>query len=382
MPPDSALVAVPYLVPFLTLFRLARKTPDLATVEPLRGPFVSIIIPARNEAATIATVVESVLESDYDPFELLVVDDRSTDRTGAILDEISRRSPRLRVIRGADLPDGWYGKAWACEQGYRAAQGDLLLFTDADTHHEPGLLGRAVGAMAREWADLVTVAPEQQCLTFWERVVMPQVWWFLAVRFHPDRVNHATRARDVIANGQFILVRRSAYELAGTHAAVRGEVAEDLALAQAFFRAGRKLHFVFALDLMQTRMYRNLAALVEGWSKNIYLGGRRSFPDNPWLRSISPLLTALPLVFWLVPPLGLVAIGLGLVAGNHLLGTALATLLSVLFWASISFGMHIPLWYGLCYPAGAGMTLFIVIRSTLRGGKRVEWRGRRYGERD
>jgi hypothetical protein len=233
--------------------------------------------------------------------------------------------------------------------------------------------------MVRESADLVTIAPEQQCVTFWERVVMPQVWWFLAVRFHPDRVNHATRARDVIANGQFILARRSAYELAGTHAGVRGEVAEDLALAQAFFRAGRKLHFAFAVDLMQTRMYRNLAALVEGWSKNIYLGGRRSFPDDPWLRAISPLLTALPLVFWLVPPLGLVAIGLDPGAGLPLVGAALATLLSALFWALISFGMRIPPWYGLFYPAGAGVTLFIVIRSALRGGKRVEWRGRRYG---
>ena len=139
-----------------------------------------------------------------------------------------------------------------------AARGDLLLFTDADTRHEPELLARAVGALRAERAELVTVAPRQRCETFWERLVMPQIWLLLGVRYHPAEVNRARRERDVIANGQFILVPRESYEAVGTHEVVRHEVAEDLALAQAFYRAGRRIHFAFAERLMETRMYQSL----------------------------------------------------------------------------------------------------------------------------
>ncbi|HEX6104133.1 MAG TPA: glycosyltransferase family 2 protein, partial [Gemmatimonadales bacterium] len=223
------LPALPWLAPYAGLFRLAANRPNLSDLEPVSGLPVSIVIPARNESATIETVVRSVLASAYQPFELLVVNDRSTDDTAAIAGRLAAEDPRVRLVEGEPLPDGWYGKPWACHQGYRVAAGELLLFTDADTRHEPDLLGRAVAALRRERADLVTVSPHQRCVTFWERVIMPQIWLLLGLRFHPIRVNRARRERDVIANGQFILVRRAAYEAIGTHAAVRHEVAEDLA---------------------------------------------------------------------------------------------------------------------------------------------------------
>ena len=337
---------------------------------------MSVIIPARNEATTIETVVRSVLASTFDPVELIVVDDRSTDDTAAIVERLAGGDRRLRLVRGDALPPGWYGKPWACVQGYRAAAGELLVFTDADTRHEPELLARAVGALQSEAADLVTVAPRQRCVGFWERVIMPQIWLLLGIRYHPRRVNRARRERDVIANGQFILVPRTAYEAVGTHAVVRQEVAEDLALAQAFHRAGRKLHFAFAERLMETRMYQNLPQLIEGWSKNVYLGGRRSFPHEPVLRALVPVILAAALLFWLVPPVALVAAPGGALAG----AAALATALSALFWILISYGMRIPPGYGLLYPLGAAMALYIVARSTWRGRRRVEWRGRTYQE--
>src|SRR6185295_9744081 len=129
-------------------------------------------VPARNESGVIATVVGSILATTYDPIEVLVVDDRSTDDTAAIV--AGTNDPRLRVVRGERVPAGWYGKPWACLQGYRAAKGDILLFTDADTWHAPELLGRTVAALRRESAALVTVAPLQRCVTVGERVVMPQ----------------------------------------------------------------------------------------------------------------------------------------------------------------------------------------------------------------
>ena len=370
------LPALPWLAPFAGLARLGQTKPNLADVAPASGARVSIVIPARNEAATIETAVGSILSTAYDPFDLIVVDDRSTDETASIVERLAMSDGRLRLVRGEPLPEGWYGKPWACLQGYRASQGGLVLFTDADTRHEPELLGRAVGAMRETGAKLVTVAPHQLCEGFWERLVMPQIWLLLGLRYSPRAVNRARRGREIIANGQFILTTREAYEAAGTHAAVRHEVAEDLGLAQAYLRAGQSLHFTFAGRLMETRMYRSLDELVEGWSKNVYLGGRASFPDEPLLRALVPVMLAIAIGFWLVPVITLAASG-----GTGALGIAAAAaiLLSALFWTLISYGMRIPLVYGLGYPIGAAMALFIVARSTWRGGRKVVWRGRTYG---
>jgi chlorobactene glucosyltransferase len=372
---SDLLLALPWLVPFAGLIRLASNRPNLSDAPPAAGTLVSVIVPARNESATIETLVRSVLASTYQPLEVLVLDDRSTDDTAAIVERLAVGDARLRLVHGEPLPEGWYGKPWACLQGYRAAHGDLLLFTDADTHHGPELLARAVGALRAERADLLTVAPRQRCETFWERLVMPQIWLLLALRYHPSRVNRARRERDVIANGQFILVPRESYEAVGTHEVVRHEVAEDLALAQVFHRSGRKIHFAFAERLMETRMYRNLPHLVEGWSKNVYLGGRRSFPQEPVLRALVPVMLLAAFLFWLIPPAVLAMTGW---TGGPGQAAAAATALSGLFWMLISYGMKIPPWYGLLYPIGALMALYIGARSTWRGARRVEWRGRVY----
>jgi chlorobactene glucosyltransferase len=373
------LPAIPWLVPFFTLPRLSHRSPNLLNAPLTSGRLVSVIIPARNEASAIAKVVNSILHTTYRPFELLIVDDRSDDGTAEIVERIAAGSA-VRLIRGEQLPPGWYGKPWACYQGYGQAKGELLLFTDADTDHHPELLARAVGALEKENAALLTISPTQLCVTFWERLIMPQVWFLLSLRFHPRTVNRARRASDVIANGQFILTTRRAYESAGTHAAVRGEVAEDLTLAQTYFTKGLKLHFAFAEKLMQTRMYQNLAQLIEGWSKNVYLGGRRSFPDEPIRRALVPVMLSLAMLFWLVP---VVLLGVSMldISVRFLLSAALtASGVAALFWMLICYGMQIPPAFGLGYPIGALLTLYIVLRSTWRGKRRVEWRGRVYGD--
>jgi chlorobactene glucosyltransferase len=374
------LPAVPWLLPFLTLPRLARRTPSLLSAPAASGRLVSVIIPARNEAATIATVIRSILETSYSPFELLIVDDRSSDGTAGVVESLPP-DPRLRLIRGAELPEGWYGKPWACFQGYRDARGELLLFTDADTRHHAALLGQAVGALEQQNAALVTVSPTQRCVTFWERLVMPQIWFLLSLRYHPRTVNRARRASDVIANGQFILTSRKAYEAAGTHAAVRQEVAEDLALAQTYLNKGLKLHFAFAERLMETRMYHGLAHLIEGWSKNIYLGGRRSFPNEPLRRALVPVMLMVAMLFWLTPPAVLISAVVTPSVTQFLPAALAATGLSALFWILICRAMEIPALYGVGYPMGALMSLYIIMRSTWRGGRRVEWRGRVYKDK-
>ncbi|MBP6570914.1 MAG: glycosyltransferase [Gemmatimonadales bacterium] len=360
-----------WALPFAGVVPLAKRSPDLALAPSVDGIPVSIIIPARNESAIIETVVRSILASTYTSFELLVVDDRSTDDTAVQVTAIAATDPRLRLIDGAELPSGWLGKPWACHQGAAAATGQYLLFTDADTEHAPALLGHAIGAMERDGPDLLTLITHQRCVTFWERIIMPQIWVPLGFRYPPSRVNRATKPHQLVANGQFILVRRTAYDEIGGHAAVQGEVVEDLALAQTFLRAGKRLRLMFGDTLIATRMYRTLGELVEGWSKNLYLGTRQSAGNRPLLRAFAPWSLVLALLFWLLPFLAL-ATGVAPEAAKVAIGV------SLLFWAMIAFGMQIPIRYALGYPLGALMAIGITLRSIGRGARRVEWRGRTY----
>lgn len=374
LPPLPSLL---WLLPFFLLFRLARRKPAIAEYRGGPTPLLSVVIPARNESLNIGRVARSVLGSDYPSLEVIVVDDRSTDDTAAIVERLLTEDNRLRLLRGAERPDGWYGKPWACVQGYRAARGDLILFADADTEHDPSLLGHGAAALEIERADLVTVLPRQVCLTWAERVVMPQIFLLLGAHYTPKRVNRARTAADVIANGQFILVRRAAYEAIGTHESVRGEVAEDLALAQEFRRGGKKLFLAYAYELMRTRMYTSLPHLIEGWSKNLYLGARRAWEGDRFRQVMAPWGAVLAFVYWIVPAIGIAA---GATLWPAVLPSAAwAFAFSTLFWMVMSRGMEIPVGYALLHPIGAAIATWIALRSIVRGNRRVEWKGRVYG---
>ena len=158
------------------------------------------------------------------------------------------------------------------------------------------------------------------------------------------------------------------------------ETVEDY-FKQVDLKQGQKLHFAYAERLMETRMYHGLAHLIEGWSKNIYLGGRRSFPDEPVLRSLVPAMLIVAMVFWLIPPAALAGSALSPALAALVPAALLATGLAAVFWILICLGMQIPMYYGLGYPLGALMALYIVLRSSWRGGRRVEWRGRVYQEK-
>ena len=375
--PSLAWAALPWAAPFLAFLRLSRRRPRLADAPLASGRLVSIVVPARNEEGNLPVLLESLRNCRYQPLEILVVDDRSTDGTADVVRRLGAADARIRLVEGAELPAGWFGKPWACEQGFRAARGELLLFTDADTKHHPELLGRAVGMLESKRRDLVTVIGKLVCGSFWERVIMPIIGALLAIRFHPASVNRARKAREVIANGQFILVTRQSYEAVGTHESVAHEVAEDLALAQVYFRAGRPQLFVFGLEYLETRMYTSLAGLVEGWSKNVYVGGRRSFPDEPVRRALIPVMFSIGALFWLLPLVVLV-LGLAGVASWLLPAAILAVGLSALFWMFFFAGFGVNPLYALTYPLGVAMTGWIFARSTHRGERRIEWRGRTY----
>ncbi len=285
------ILALPWVLSGLLLPFALRRRPRLAQVAmppDERAPLVSVIVPARDEAENIAACLATIVASSYPRRELIVVDDRSADGTLEIAHAIAERSDvPVEVVEGEPLPPGWIGKPWACWQGVARARGELLAFTDADTRHEDELLGRAVGALADSGADLLSVAPRQLMVGFWEKLLLPHVFALLWLRWRdPAAVQRARRPRDALAGGQFILVRRAAYDRAGGHAAVRGEVVEDLALAQRVVAAGGRLYLGIAEELIETRMYRSLRQILEGWTKNLAAGSRLA--AGAFLRPLVP----------------------------------------------------------------------------------------------
>jgi glycosyltransferase involved in cell wall biosynthesis len=234
---------------------------------------VSAIIPARNEEASIARAVESVA-AQAEIEEVIVINDQSTDRTAAILAELSERVPKLKILTTGALPAGWTGKNYAVSIGAAAAKGDWLLFTDADTYHLPGAARRALGDAAEYDAVLISYSPEQEMGTLWERALIPFVYWRLSKHYSYARVNDRARP-DAAANGQFLMVRRDAYEGIGGHSAIAREILEDVALAKRVKRAGGAIHFAPGYGIVRTRMYRDFRSMWQGWTKNLYplIGG-------------------------------------------------------------------------------------------------------------
>jgi Glycosyl transferase family 2 len=231
-------------------------------------PTVSVIIPARNEEAPLAACLESLVAQGGVTFEIIVVDDHSTDRTREIAASFSGCG--IRAIEAGTLPPGWTGKNNAVTTGARAARGEWLLFTDADTIHLPGSLARSVQEAQRHNAAMLSYSPEQIVETFAEKAVMPVIFAELATSFRPSQVSDP-RSPAAAANGQYILITCEAYDAVGGHAAVATHILEDVALARAVKRSGRKIFFRYGPDAVRTRMYRSFAQLREGWTKNLAL---------------------------------------------------------------------------------------------------------------
>ncbi len=230
---------------------------------------ISAIIPARNEEASIARAVESVA-AQPEIGEVIVVNDQSTDRTGEILRELSKRIPKLKVLNAGDLPLGWVGKNHAAAIGAVAATGDWLLFTDADTFHHLGAARRALADAVDHSAILVSYSPEQEMDSFWERAVIPFVYGRLASRYSFAQVNDPRRP-EAAANGQFLLILRDAYEAVGGHAVIASEILEDVALARLVKSQGYGIYFTAPIGIVRARMYRSVGAMWQGWTKNLYL---------------------------------------------------------------------------------------------------------------
>ncbi|MEK6752510.1 MAG: glycosyltransferase [Chloroflexota bacterium] len=348
---------------------------------PNDAPLVSICIPARNEENNIRRCVEAALGQDYPNIEVIVLDDRSTDATLTQLTEIASRDSRLIPIHGSDLPVGWAGKPHALFQASAVACGEWLCFVDADTFLKPQAISSVYAKALETEADLFTVMNEQILGSFWEKVVMPLVMTALSVGFSPRKVNDPSR-RDAIANGQFILIRRSVYDLIGGHEKVKDQIVEDKAISEQVKWNGHRLIVADGTQVVSTRMYTSLATMWEGWTKNIYLGLR----DHPAMLLLGAfgatlaLIAALFMPIW--PLLGLAWYFKG--GGWLAIGVIIKSLIvwGFLLYARIQVarGMKISAWYALTIPLGAGVFAAMMLTSAWKviSGEGVIWKGRTY----
>ena len=263
------------------------------------SPFVSVLVPVRNEEKSIECCITSLLQQDYDNYELVVLNDGSTDRTGEILEKLlhSDDRPLLRIIDGKPLPPGWHGKAWACNQLGEEARGGFLLFTDADTFHTPDSLSRSVAAMQESGADLLSMTPRQEMQSFWEKLVVPLIY-FILLCYLPLKLVYASPAPSLcFANGQFLMFRRKMYKEISGHSSVRTNLVEDVGLCKAVKRQAGKVLSYNGMETVSCRMYRSFAEVWQGFSKNLFAGLGYSTPLLFVLMSITVLVYIAPYGF-------------------------------------------------------------------------------------
>ena len=359
---------------------------------------LSVIIPARNEKDCVGECLRSLVVQEEDgwrlsrreanslgdptlsaAWEIIVVNDASTDGTG----EIAAGFAGVRAMDAPKLERGWTGKANACWAGAQAATGMWLLFTDADTIHEPGKLRLAMIEAERHEVGMLSYSPRQIVRGLTQRALMPLIFSDLAVTYAPSKVNDPS-SRVAAANGQFTLVRRDVYEKIGGHAAVKGSVLEDVELASLVKRGKLGLRFRSAPEAVAARMYRSFGALVKGWTKNLAL----LFGNALMLAAIRLMqlvvLVGVPLLVWFLWWLRTV----NPAARTGVLGTPMATAALALVWVRALWGLYgrvaksgFP--FRDCVLAPLGIPLYAVLlwRSWFRVTvlKQVVWKGRRQG---
>jgi chlorobactene glucosyltransferase len=356
--------------------------PRLDAASPPSGdeaPPIAVIVPARDEEANIEPCLQSLLQQDYpgDRFSVLVVDDHSTDATAAIVGRLAARHGQIALVASPPLPPRWIGKSHACWIGARttAPQTEWLCFIDADVRAGPALLSSALQAARDQHLDLLSLVPRQELRTFAERLILP--CGLILLSFMQDlRRAQARSGSDVTATGQFMLVRRDAYDAVGGHAAVCSAICEDLEFARRLKQSGRSVLLMDGERMLCVRMYTGWRTLWPGLAKNLVdtFGGPA--------RTVSIAVAAVALA-WSALAIPLIdAIGRALGADG-----ASAALVVALLGSGAAFGLHIaatfhfriPFWYGLLFPlgytAGALMALDSV-RRRLTG--RVTWKGRMY----
>lgn len=337
-------------------------------------PFVSVLIPARNEERSIRECVESILNQDYKKYEVIVLNDNSEDRTGQILEELSKIHGELKIINGLPLPEGWSGKNFACHQLYRASQGKYLLFTDADTVHFRDSILNSVTRSINRKADLYTLIPKMTMNNFAERMIMPGLH-FTTFTLLPYYLAETLKSPAfAMGVGPFLLFKREAYEATGGHEALKNDLVDDVRLAKNIKKSGYKVVVNKGLDILSCRMYHSLREIWEGFSKNIF----------PGMGYSSPALFSVFFAYLILFFVPFVGVPVSLAAGNNFLlynfsyQVALLLIMRTIINSSFKLGFISV----LLHPAGVFIISMIAFNSWRlnKFGSGSLWKGRTYSE--
>ena len=342
-------------------------------VKPVSNPpRISVCVPARNEARGIQACLQSLLNQDYPNFEVIAIDDHSTDSTGNIIRTLAQENTCLKVLKAADLPEDWLGKPFALNQAFKIAQGEYLLFTDADPVFKPTALNTAVHAMRERELDVLTLMPQAEFRSFWERAVQPVIFGFIA---------SLTRFRDVndpghtsaMGFGAFLMFRRAAYEKIGGHEAGKADVLEDVLIAKRAKQAGLKLFVADGKQLFSIRMYFGLKEIWFGWQKNMFFAMKESV-----LKATYNVAVVLGFVF---TPYIILAINIFEQVGWLWMGMAMLGVILVsaaAYKTCDEMGLHRN--NAVLFPMGALVMAAIMANSMFHTlvRKKTKWRGRVY----
>lgn len=344
--------------------RTFKKTPL-----PEQPPHVSTIVPARNEERNIERCTNGLIRQDYPHIEFVFVDDDSHDATPDILAKYAGQDRRVKVTHTGGKPEGWNGKQWACHSGAMVATGDWICFMDADTYAEPFLISLTVAFAISHHIDMLTLQPWYEMCGLWERIVLPAGLTPLLLVFPPDRVNNP---HDTIclANGQFILIRRSVYDAVGGHAGVKDRMMDDYSLAENVKRAGYRLFVADGAEVIRVRLYTSL--------KEIWAGALKAAVElsGGWLAS-SIILTVILLLTVIPVMLLLLAILTKQWTAIFIMG-AVAIFQIVYFGIVRIAGYRLPPWSSITYPIGGAIVAAILLDGMFRliRGKDIQWKGR------
>jgi glycosyltransferase involved in cell wall biosynthesis len=378
-------VSIAWIISFARGLQDVRRTEHIKpSPPPPDAPFVSVIVPARNEEDAVRECLDSLLRQDYPSFEIIVANDHSTDKTGKILAELALKDGRLRLADIPALPEGWTGKNHALHVASSIAspKSEWLLQTDADTVHAPQSISSSVKYALGNRLDQLSLFPHAVCHKAWEKLLLPSVGAMITLFNSPRKVNDPGAPDSAFANGQYLLVKKSAYEMIGGNAAVKDCVLEDAELSGKLKKAGFRTFLAYGENLFSTRMYSRFMEFLEGWSKNLFLIMGRSWLKVAGVVATSMIFAWVPLLALIegVRSLGGCGIGTGCLTPLFLIGSYLM----VLFFQTTlrHLGKAYPR-YAVLAPIGSIVTSYLVLRSAflISTRKGVTWKGRRYGGR-
>ena len=361
---------------FRTLRAMKRKRFELCRDSPtaVGGELVSIVIPARNEENNIKACLLSALKQDYKEIEVIIFDDGSSDKTPEIVSSLSQEYPQLKVYQGdgSPLPKGWFGKPWALERAQQHTTGKWIVFVDADVCLAPEAISRCLAYARHHNLEMVTGLGDLTMDSFWERVLQPAIGGLILAGNSLSKVNDHKQKDHNLANGQFIMISRGAYEKIGRHSCVQADILDDIGMARALAKHDQPYHCLHLQELFSCRMYTSFSEIWEGWTKNLFAGMRYSWKNLVFTIAFTYSFSSLGITL-----LFLFSLGVG--EFPILIWGIVLTLLPIAMRWLMDYRRNQNPLYGLTHPFANLIVCALLLNSAIQSSRgTVRWKGRVY----